>query len=413
MSSAAEYERGFVQKLGEFRLAGRETLTLPPSILDAVCALPRAGFVEQFTLGGNKHDIIGRDHPDYLPLVYSPRVLTYAAPDGAESWATNSEPGFVLHLVNLLGIEPGGNVLEIGSGTGWIAAIMARLAAPGSVLGLELRPDLVEVARRIAARHGLKNLSFETGSVLSKRRYQHRFNRILFSASISSLPAAVFDALEIHGVIGFPLRHRGLAEGFFMLRKLDENSAASFFSLGSKFVPVFGQREDDTGLQGLPDGLRTLIAEGKAGNDTDLQFSAPEKKKPWLLTKRFTGYLSRKYPGSLRVFDLSPDAPAQNLGWSYSGPEDFGFGLVAEDGRKGERALALWREHRISLFGDAARAASLRDEILKSAGEWRDAGYPGEEQYGLTITRRSAPGSPRPFIETRGRFDYCWSVPQP
>src|ERR1700727_2830855 len=71
-----------------------------------------------------------------LKLIYSDRVLAHVAAGGEALPSTNSQPSFVLWLVYLLDVRPGQNILEIRSGSGWLAGILAHLAGPsGQVTG--------------------------------------------------------------------------------------------------------------------------------------------------------------------------------------------------------------------------------------------------------------------------------------
>src|SRR3954452_4228056 len=58
---------------------------------------------------------------------------------------TNSQPRTVEAMLRLLDVKPGQKVLDVGCGSGWTTALLARLTGPrGRVLGVELEPDLVE-----------------------------------------------------------------------------------------------------------------------------------------------------------------------------------------------------------------------------------------------------------------------------
>lgn len=68
--------------------------------------------------------------------------------------ATCSQPTTVLAMLELLDVPAGAKVLDVGSGSGWTTAILARLVgASGSVLGIEVVPELVERSRAALSDH--------------------------------------------------------------------------------------------------------------------------------------------------------------------------------------------------------------------------------------------------------------------
>ncbi|HJP75862.1 MAG TPA: methyltransferase domain-containing protein [Pseudonocardiaceae bacterium] len=74
------------------------------------------------------------------------------------------------HLFRLAGITPGMRVLDLGSGAGDVSMLIADLVGPtGSVLGVDIDPGVVEVARERAAAAGLTNVSFLNTDVADLR----------------------------------------------------------------------------------------------------------------------------------------------------------------------------------------------------------------------------------------------------
>jgi SAM-dependent methyltransferase len=79
----------------------------------------------------------------------------------AEIYAPHTE-----HLLALAGIAPGMRVLDIGCGAGDVTMIAARLVGPtGSVLGVDMNADVLDVARTRAADAGLGNVSFQQATL--------------------------------------------------------------------------------------------------------------------------------------------------------------------------------------------------------------------------------------------------------
>lgn len=120
---------------------------------------------------------------------------------------TNSQPRTVRAMLQLLEVESGHRVLDVGSGSGWTTALLARLVGPsGSVLGVELEPDLAE--------WGAANLGRQDTSWASIRPAdpdvlgvpaEAPFDRVLVSAAARHLPDELVEQLTDDGVMVVPV----------------------------------------------------------------------------------------------------------------------------------------------------------------------------------------------------------------
>ena len=133
---------------------------LPAPIRDAVQAEPRHRFVHRYRVGdGPLRDFA--DHPTrHLATIYSDQVLRHVAADGVPLPSSNSQPSYILWLLHLLDLQPNHRVLEIGSGSGWLAAVMAHLVGPrGHVTGIEIITDLAAQSQADLAAANLENVT--------------------------------------------------------------------------------------------------------------------------------------------------------------------------------------------------------------------------------------------------------------
>ena len=120
---------------------------------------------------------------------------------------TCSQPATVAAMLRLLDVPAGARVLDVGAGSGWTTAILARLVGPrGSVLGVELEPELAARAAESLARWRMPWAQVRAASpgVLGWPR-PGGYDRILCSAAPSELPTALVDQLADGGRLVMPV----------------------------------------------------------------------------------------------------------------------------------------------------------------------------------------------------------------
>lgn len=123
---------------------------------------------------------------------------------------TNSQPSTVHEMLDLLEVEPGHRVLDVGCGSGWTTALLGDLVGPeGRVLGVEIVPELVTWGRENLASYAMPWTRIEQAQegVLGMPD-SGPYDRALVSAEASRLPVEVLDQLVVGGVMVVPVRGR-------------------------------------------------------------------------------------------------------------------------------------------------------------------------------------------------------------
>lgn len=133
---------------------------------------------------------------------YANRALPIA------SGQTVSQPYVVALMTEAARIGPGDRVLEIGTGSGYQAAVLAELA--GAVYSIERHADLLAEAKRVLSSLGYRNLFTRLGDGMAGWPEQAPFDAILVTAAAEEVPSALAAQLKEGGRLILPLgRHQG------------------------------------------------------------------------------------------------------------------------------------------------------------------------------------------------------------
>lgn len=157
-----------------------------PRVLRAMAKVPRHLFLD-----GELWDQAYADHP--LPI-------------GANQ--TISQPYMVALMVEALGLTGAERVLEIGTGSGYAAAVLSQLCA--EVYSIETVEDLVSEARALLSRLGYGNVSILVGDGTLGWEEHSPYDAILISAAAPCIPRPLVHQLKQPGYLVLPMGEKEL-----------------------------------------------------------------------------------------------------------------------------------------------------------------------------------------------------------
>jgi protein-L-isoaspartate(D-aspartate) O-methyltransferase len=150
---------------------------------------------------------------------------------------TISQPYTVAFMIEQLGLSTGQRVLEIGTGSGWNAALMQHIVGDGQVISIERIPDLVELAK-----DNLRKVYSKTLVVLADGSEGYAtlapYDRIMVTAGAPKIPQPLIDQLKDGGIIIAPV-----GKMFQQMMKVTKHgNDLHTENLGSfRFVPLRGK----------------------------------------------------------------------------------------------------------------------------------------------------------------------------
>ena len=151
---------------------------------------------------------------------------------------TISQPYIVALMTDLLEIEPGDKVLEVGAGSGYQAAVLAKLAR--QVHTIEIVPALACACRERLARLGIANVTVHAGDGSAGLPELAPFNAIMVTAAARRVPPALVEQLKPGGRMAIPLGEAWSSQELVLLQKDVRGEVAVRPILPVRFVPLTG-----------------------------------------------------------------------------------------------------------------------------------------------------------------------------
>ena len=198
----------------EFLLTLRRRGIGDAGVLRAMDEVPRARFVEA----------------DTLTEAYADQALPIACGQ------TISQPYVVAYMTEQLRLRPHHRVLEIGTGSGYQAAVLSRLAR--EVVTIERYRTLADKARERLASLGYDNVAVLVGDGLEGAPDRAPFDRIMVTAAATSVPQVLVDQIGEGGIMVLPVGPHNGPQHIVRLTKGADGSVNHEELIAVRFVPL-------------------------------------------------------------------------------------------------------------------------------------------------------------------------------
>ncbi|AUH41369.1 methyltransferase domain-containing protein [Streptomyces sp. CMB-StM0423] len=224
----------------------------------AFAAVPRHVFVPEFygqNARGEWYRVTESDD-EYLPTVYSDSALMTQLDASGVPTSSSSEPGLMLTMLDALDAQPGATVFELGTGTGYNAALLAHRLGAENVTSVDVDPDLVALAARRLREAGTTPF-VTTGDGALGYPPRAPYTRFIATAALRSVPRALIEQAADGAVIVAPI-------GFGLIRATvtaPGHAEGRFLPTPALFMPVRvppGSGPDLTGVHNRPPEATSL-----------------------------------------------------------------------------------------------------------------------------------------------------------
>jgi protein-L-isoaspartate(D-aspartate) O-methyltransferase len=337
---------------------------LPPPYEEAVRAVPRHLFLPSLLwlrdgAGGYAPRDRTADPEAWMRAAYADATLVTRFTDGLPSCAA-SMPSMVLRTLLLAGPAPRRPVLELGTGTGFSAGLLAALVGDDHVTTVEIDPAL-------AAQAGVNLKSARRGPLVVTADAAGGwapggpYDRVVATFSVDRVPPAWIEQTRLGGRIVTPWTSAWCSYGTLALSTGPGGTARGRFHPFASFMPMRTPQ-----LQGT-DGAHAAAVSDRAG------VTASTGLSPWAvaggdLDAEF--HIGLSVPGASFAWDTGGEHAHTRL--HISDTTSLSWAGVDYDGRRSDRFT-------VTQTGPRA----LWDEVVSAYGRWEELGRPGVDRYRL------------------------------
>ncbi len=240
------------------RLIEQGTIT-DPAWGEAVATVPRHVFVPEFYNDDDPPELLSAGDPRWAALVYADETLVTQRKEHPEQpgfqWSTSSStrPSLMLRMLHILDVRDSDTVLEIGTGTGYNAALLSERLGSGNVTTVDIDPVLTDAARvRLADAGYQPTVAANDGHLGYPARAP--YERVMATVATERVPYVWVEQTRPGGVILADIRPRGMTWAGALTRLTVADDGTATGPLVSCTWGFMSTRPDVT-RPGIPEGI--------------------------------------------------------------------------------------------------------------------------------------------------------------
>ncbi|WP_326677816.1 methyltransferase domain-containing protein [Streptomyces sp. NBC_01237] len=346
---------------------------LRPEWERAAWSVTRSAFIPERVYLGDQLEPCDRanDPEAWLRAVYADDSVVTQINDGEEPtdgdrWASSSAsaPSIVFRMLHMLDVAPEQRVLEIGTGTGWNAGLLAYVAGSENVTTVEVDPVLASKAQERLRKSGL-GVEVIAGDGAMGHADGAPYDRLVATCSVRSVPRPWLTQVKPGGVILAPWESPWICYGLLRMTVDDDGTASGRFSPHSAFMLMRQQR---TNLRIFRDVVR----------DDHQPDESTTNLPPWQVTG---DELAARFAMGLQLRDVwwtwhdNPYVEGVVSRLWLATTDATSWAAVDWDG-KSDTQWTVWQQGRRRLWREVEAAHDW----------WALHDRPGPERFGLTVT---------------------------
>jgi protein-L-isoaspartate(D-aspartate) O-methyltransferase len=385
------------QLLEQARFVHYET-PISATTAEAFLAVPRHLFVNRYRMIGTRdwQEVTSENLQQHLGRLYNDEPLCLFGDDDDDILSTISQPSFVLRSLDMLRLRPGQRVFELGTGSGWNAALMGYMVGrEGHVHTVELIPDLASRASKSLTSIGIGNVTVVVADGGDGCASGAPYDRATFTAGTFDLPRHFYNQIKNEGLLLVGIKNEGGGDNLFLLCKKDDHFE-SVEAMPCGWVQMKGKYQIDAAnpqpIEALPEWSELQHHEVSR---IPYWWSVKGRQHFVWATAGIRSFLGITEPG-FRTFKLekTPDRPH----------EERYFGLWDQE----SHSLAVAKHNCLIAYGNAI----AKERLVERLRQWVGLGMPTGASFDLHVYPVDFPfiAGDNQWIVKRRESQFLWSL---
>ncbi|EFH85687.1 methyltransferase domain-containing protein [Ktedonobacter racemifer] len=334
---------------------------LSPSVAEAFLTVPRHPFLSHYyvhragTREWTRYE--RKESREWYEHIYKDQPLVTRVDEYGRTLSSSSQPSVMARMLDVLDVQAGMKVLEVGTGTGYNAALLAQLTKdPRFITTIDIDSTALEEARQALKEVGNEDgMTIATGDGSAGYHQNAPYDRIVVTASSPHVPLAWMQQLKPQGILVCVLQPRyAPLGGILKAQKQEEGLKGQIVGPASFMV-----------LRDEHYAKRNIQIDMRASCITSFPHS-PSLFPLNLLRENhhFSFFLYKRIP-DLHTFQRPKEQ--EMIFYQYSSPQGY---LVFNQ-----------RTHQVSLYGIRSCAYSIWNQLVSTYSLWLHCGTPSITQY--------------------------------